>query len=102
MLFRGGRFAPFFSKKELEMKEIKKPETVYLKKDYVDERTGIKKLSNIIKCENCRVYQIDQSKCKRLQYCKFEKLFKSLNPELSKDQRYRIIKIMMSGYYNPR
>ena len=25
------------------MKEIKKPETVYLKKDYVDERTGIKK-----------------------------------------------------------
>ena len=48
------------------MKEIKKPETVYLKKDYVDEKTGIKKLSNIIKCENCRVYQIDQSKCKRL------------------------------------
>lgn len=58
MLFRGAGVAPFFSKKELEMKEIKKPETVYLKKDYVDERTGIKKLSNIIKCENCRVYQI--------------------------------------------
>ena len=84
------------------MKEIKKPETVYLKNDYVDEITGIKKSSNIIKCKNCRVYQINQSKCNRLQYCKFEELFKSLNPELSKDQRYKIIKIMMSGYYNPR
>lgn len=68
----------------------------------IDPVTKIKKRSFIMNCENCSIflggYHID---CKK-RGCKFQRVYKSFNPEISEDQKLRIMQIYMSGYYRCR
>ena len=67
----------------------------------IDPLTKIKKSSFIMNCSNCSVFYNDFTKCQK-RGCQFQRLYKSLNPEISEEQKLRIMQIYMNGYYRCR
>lgn len=65
----------------------------------LDKTTSIKKLSFIIPCKNCAVYITKNHKKCKDKGCQFQRQYNSMNPELPMQQKLRLMKIYMDGYY---
>lgn len=80
-----------------------KTQKVFLPQFYEDEVTGIKKRNFVMRCKDCRIFQVKGGAgCKSLGYCQFSKNYDSAGKEYSEQQRLRTAQILMSGYNNPR